>query len=105
MAFKDDIASDLGMIFNADDLAEQIEYNGIILDAIVEIGEQMAKGNVVSPRGDSDRAFFYVQKTAVPSPRAHDTIVHEGKSWECVRVASDEFGVWCIEAIAGESAW
>lgn len=72
--------------FNEDLFGEKIIYNGVIIPAIVEIGEserQQANGFMRSPNtvvvfGTS---FVTVKIEDVPSPKRKDKVEYEGKTY------------------------
>lgn len=116
MNFKDQIAKDLAVFFNKNEHADTVNYNGIEIVAIVEIGEDNVKGNTFSQQGSSDRAFFEVQEsnevlqldgsatTFIINPQLGDTITYKNKTWNYAHTVDQSEGVYRIECTANESA-
>jgi len=104
MNFKDQIAKDLAVFFNKEEHADLVLYNSMEIVAIVEIGEDNAKGNTFSQQGSSDRAFFEVQELDVPEPQLGDTITYKNKTWHYAHIVNYSTGVYRIECTANESA-
>lgn len=104
MSLKDAMVTDLSIFFNVNEFAEPVLYNDIEITAIVEIGEDNAKGNTFSQQGSSDRAFFEVQESDVPSPQLGDTFTYRNKDWNYAHTVNYAAGVYRIECTANESA-
>ncbi|AIF52006.1 hypothetical protein [Pelosinus sp. UFO1] len=117
MNLKDLMIADLDIIiFNPNEHAESVLYNNNAILAIVEIGEDNAKGNTFGQQGTSDRAFFEVQEsnsikqpdgsvtTVILDPKLGDTITYENKTWNYAHIVNYSAGVYRIECTANESA-
>jgi len=115
MALKDQIISDLSFFFNTNEHAEVISYNGTEITAIVEIGEDNAKGNTFSQQGSSDRAFFEVQESnsivqpdgsvleVIIKPQSGDIIQYKNKTWNYAHITDQSPGTYRIECTSNES--
>lgn len=105
MGFKDSLVADIDVFLNEAELGEPITYNGTMITSIAEIGADDQRGNIVTNQGTSDRAFFYVKTSDVPTPKVHDKIVHisTGKAWSVARIASYDYGMYRLEVKAGGS--
>lgn len=105
MSLKDLMVADLAtIIFNPCEHAEPIKYNGDDILAIVEIGEDNAKGNTFGQQGSSDRAFFEVMELDVSAPAPGDTITYKNKTWNYAHTVNYSMGIYRIECTANESA-
>lgn len=73
MTLKDDIASDADTFFDTDEFAEDIEYNGASVKAIVEsISERVA--NTVA----AATLQIIVQSTDISQPAIDDRVLYDG---------------------------
>lgn len=103
MGLKDQLAHDASSVmFNTDEFAEDVLYNGTSIRAIVELGVEQTPGNTFSSDGESDRATIMVLAVDVPTPMRGDTIETSLKTWEVVRVLASDVAVHTLECIADE---
>jgi hypothetical protein len=106
MSLKDQIAADVAsVILNTGELAETVTVNGSTAAvAVVEVGEDPAKGNGVGSEGSAAKARIWISAEDLPTPNGSDTIAQaSGRVWRVIRILSavgDD--LWCLECAADE---
>jgi len=107
MSLKDQIAADVASVFlNTGELAETVQINGSgSAVAVVEVGEDPAKGNGVGSQGSAAKARIWVSAEDLPNPNGSDTIAQaSGRVWRVIRVISAVAeSLWCLECAADEA--
>ncbi len=103
MTFKELMVKDASLvIFNADEFAEDVLYNGAFIRAIVELEQEQAPGNTFTNEGEADRATIYVLIQNVPNPNRGDTVEVGTVIWEVARVTGTDPAVHTLLCIANE---
>jgi hypothetical protein len=106
MGLKDQIAADISTVFlNTGELAETVTVNGSGLAvAVVEVGEDPAKGNGVGSGGSAAKAHVWISVEDLPNPNGSDTIAQaSGRVWRVIRIISAVGeSLWCLECAADE---
>ena len=103
MGLKDQLAHDASSVmFNTDEFAEDVLYNGTSIRAIVELGVEQTPGNTFASDGESDRATITVLVANVPDPVRGDKIETSLKTWEVVRVLASDVATHTLECTANE---
>lgn len=69
-------------------MGETISYNGTTIYATPEIGATLDKNTGIDAAVLADLAVFTVSETDVPTPKAGDVIVHNGKTYKMNRIQS-----------------
>lgn len=105
MNFKDQMAADAAVFFNAAEFGEAATYNGDPVTVVPEIGATLQPGNTVEPDGSSDRAIFWVKVADVASPESGDVIEHNTKSWDVIRIVATDSAAHCVECIGARSPY
>ena len=107
MTLKTQIAADIQAVFlNTDELAETVTVNGSAQAvAVVEVGEDPAKGNGVGSDGTAAKAHVWISAEDLPNPNGGDTIAQaSGRVWRVIRVISAVAeSLWCLECAADEA--
>lgn len=67
-------------------MGEKITYNGVTIYATPEIGATLDKNTGNDAAALADMAVFTVSEIDVPTPRAGDLIVHNGKTYKMNRI-------------------
>ena len=67
-------------------MGETITYNGVTIYATPEIGATLDKNTGNDAAALADMAVFTVSEIDVPTPRAGDLIVHNGKTYKMNRI-------------------
>mgnify|MGYP000906745763 CR=1 FL=1 len=103
MTFKELMVQDASSVmFDAEEFAETVTYNGASIRAIVELEQELAPGNTFTNEGESDRATIMVLAADVPEPVRGDTIKTSLKTWEVVRLLASDVAMHTLECIADE---
>lgn len=106
MGLKEQIAADVASVFlNTGELAETVTVNGSgSAVAVVEVGEDPAKGNGVGSGGSAAKARIWVGVEDLPTPNGSDTIAQaSGRVWRVIRIISAVGdSIWCLECAADE---
>ena len=106
MTFKELMVQDASLVmFDAEEFAETVTYNGASIKAIVELGPEHADGNIISAEGESDRATIYVMSRDIPKPNRGDVIETDAGSWSVIRPIGSDVAVHTLSCIANESPW
>jgi hypothetical protein len=97
--------ADRSIFLNTNELAEEVTYNGAPIIAVLERGQTLANGNIVSEGdGTSDRAVILVSESDVSNPSSRDTFTDaSGKVWRFGRILASGGGMHRIELTANES--
>jgi len=118
MNFKSQIMQDVSNIFlNQNEFADTINYNGNIIESVIEIGEDPTKGNEFSSHGSSARAVFWIAIVDVRRPVVGDvirivetafvlpnfTIDISEIDWSVVKLLESSGGMHKVECTAYES--
>ena len=105
------------VFLNPNELADIIDYNGKVISAVIEIGEDQAKGNEFSSKGSSARAIFWINIIDVKCPIPGDiirivetafmvpnfTIDISDIDWSIAKILQSSGGMHEIECTANES--
>ena len=90
MNFKDQMAADAAVFFNADEFGEAATYNGVAVTVVPEIGASMQTGTGLDSAGNSDRASFWVLASEVPAPKETDKIIYSGVTWTVYKLGETD---------------
>lgn len=105
MNFKDQMAVDAAVFFNAAEFGEAATYNGDPVTVVPEIGATLQPGNTIDTDGSSDRALFWVKAADVASPESGDVIEHNAKTWDVIRIVATDSAAHCLECIGARSPY
>ena len=98
MTFKNMITSDLSVIFNINELADTIIYNGSSIQALIGYGECYDDQSNVN----AVKANIAVKLSDVPSPAYDDTVVIAGVTWRVLNIEKGNGYVWDLNLIRNE---
>jgi len=95
MTLKTVMESDLTLLFNLDEFAETITYEGSDVKAIIDYDD--AKRTIVGKtllEGVGDYAFLSVKQSDVSNPVYRDTVLIDAITWRVVKIDSGDGFVW-----------
>jgi hypothetical protein len=96
MTFDDQITADLDVIFNTDEFAETITYNGATISAVE--GE-VTERNTGKPGFSTTVASIFIQASDVTRPKAGDTVTFRSQRYKVAPFPKSEGGAWFVELI------
>lgn len=102
MSLLQDAMKSAGKAF-FDSFGEEIDYDGMKILAIPEIGNTWQKGGPVTSEGVTGSAFFSVWAKDVPDPSPDDLIIYEGKTYDFLRIVETDQVIHKIECTFNES--
>lgn len=73
--------TDLSVLFNLDEFARTVTYNGTDIPAIVDFGLESQRYGPSSAKA----AVLYVKNSDVAAPAYRDTVVMDGATWRVFR--------------------
>lgn len=103
--FKDQMIADSLVFLNTEEFGELVNYSGgsCPIQAVVERGETMDKGNTFATDGYSDRALITVKKSDVPGWQQGETFTDDsGTEWEIARRVEESPATITFECISNE---
>lgn len=99
MGFRETLEADASVFLNADEFADVVDYNGVSITAIIEIGATNSPGVGFSSEGESDKGYLWVKASSIDYPRPGDRVTN----WRSGAVESRTIGDDATE-LADESA-
>ena len=106
MGFKEQVLKDKATLYNKQELAEDVTYNGVTITVVPNLGSDLVDGNVINTtQGTTARAIFYIQEKDVPIPYRGDTIIRTGEEWSVAQVVYSKFGEHKVLCTSRESVF
>lgn len=99
MSFKEQMATDMQAIMNADEVSEDIIYtSGAVSYHFKAVINNEGINNIDWTEGESTQSRIVIYKPDLPfTPKARDTIVDSsGRKWYVGRIAEETFVSWII---------
>lgn len=112
MTLKELMAADAAIFFDTTNgTAVDMLYNGASIPVLIDIGQTQTPGNTYAngrgSEGTVDQSTISILHSDVASPEAGDIIASSDglKSWQVVRIVSDDGAVYQLECVTNSSPW
>jgi hypothetical protein len=107
MTLAEQMIADSAIFFNLAEHGETITYNGVEIQAVVEPGVSLTRGNAFETmEGTSSSGVAWIRMDDVESPTTGDSVVlGNGTRWEVVRILATNGGVHQLEIMGSENPW
>lgn len=98
MTLAAQITSDLATVFDTDEFAQAVTYNGTSINAIVDYGEDQDTNDADS----ITKATIFVKVSNVTLPVYRDTVIINSITWEVLNIAEGDGYIWKLNLYRDE---